>query len=72
MGDDYQLRVLTRCRVGHLFLRPGAVLLVPGDRLRAAAFLCRNGTARPADERTRLDVDLFIELQSAFAAQVPR
>jgi hypothetical protein len=60
--DRYCLRVLTRCRVAGLRLKPGATLLVPADKLGVAAHLTRCGTARPADERTRLDVALHLLL----------
>jgi hypothetical protein len=62
--DRYRLRILTRCRVAHLKLRPGSELLVPADRLRVAAHLVRCGTARPADTRTATDVALFEALRA--------
>ena len=66
-ADDarYQLRILTRCRVAGLKLLPGSVLLVPADRLVVAAHLTRCGTARPFDDRTRRDVELYELLRAA-------
>lgn len=55
----YRLRVLTRCRVASLLLKPGQLLCVSRDRLQVAAWLCRNRSARPADRATAVDVDLF-------------
>lgn len=62
--EPYRLRCLTRCRVAHLKLQPGAELLVPLDRLRVAAHLVRCRTARPLDERTRVDIELFERLRA--------
>ena len=70
LADDgrYQLLILTRCRVaGHRYA-PGSVLLVPADRLRVAAHLTRCKTARPFDERTKRDVELFELLRTTTAA----
>ena len=63
MNDmDYRLRILTRARVAGQLLRPGMVLVVPSDRLKVAAHLCRCRTGRPDDARTALDVELYLRL----------
>ncbi len=58
-GDHYVLRILTRCNVAGLKLRPGATLRVAPDKLRVVAHLVRCGTGRPADERTAVAVELY-------------
>ena len=63
-NQRYRVRILTRSRVAHLRLRPGQVLWLTGDKLRVAAHLCRCGTARPADSRTRLDIEVFEALRN--------
>jgi hypothetical protein len=60
MADEpYHLRILTRCNVAGLKLRPGATLRVAPDKLRVVAHLVRCGTGRPADEHTRTAVELY-------------
>jgi hypothetical protein len=63
--EGYNLRIVTRCRIAQLRLRPGSLLTVPADRLRVAAHLCRTGAARPADRRTAIDVELHQRLAAA-------
>ncbi len=57
--EPYHLRILTRCNVAGLKLRPGATLRVNPDKLRVVAHLVQCGTGRPADERTARDVALY-------------
>jgi hypothetical protein len=59
--DDtgYRLRILTRCNVAGLKLRPDATLRVNPDKLRVVAHLVRCGTGRPADQRTQTAVELY-------------
>jgi len=53
----------TRCRIAGTRYPVGTRLMIP--ELRVAAHLTRCGAARPADERTRLDVALFAALDAA-------
>jgi len=59
---DYRLFVRQRITIAGTRYQAGQVLLVPSNRLRVAAHLCRCGTARPADRATALDVELFQRL----------
>lgn len=61
----YRIKLVTRCTLQGTRWRVGAVISVPPDKLRVAAFMVRTGAARPADERTRLDVELFEALRAA-------
>jgi hypothetical protein len=54
----YRLAIIVRCRVAGIRLKPGDILSVPADKLKAAVGLCNNGTARPADRATDLAVQL--------------
>lgn len=63
--DGYRLRVLQRCTVAGSRFLVGQVLVVPAGRLRVAAWLCGNGSARPADKSTATDVALFEALRLA-------
>jgi hypothetical protein len=62
-SGDYLVRILRRCRVEKHRLAPGDLLTC--DFLRVAEHLVRCGTARPANERTRLDVELYSALRRA-------
>jgi hypothetical protein len=64
-ADWYYLRLTRRMRVQGRKYKAGQLLRVHDTRLRVAAWLTRTGAARPADARTRLDVDVFLELQRA-------
>ena len=57
--DAYRLRILKRCTVAGMRLRPGQVLWLNPDKLRVAAWLTANGCGRPNDERTALDVEVY-------------
>ena len=61
----YVVLMLKRCRIAGRLFKVGEELLIPAARLQVAANLCGTGAARPADERTALDVALLIELQRA-------
>ena len=56
---NYRLRILKRCRVAGMRLRPGQVLWLAPDKLKVAHWLCGNGCGRPADERTKTAVELY-------------
>ena len=60
MSDDrYRVKLLTRCTIAGVRWRAGAVISIPGDKLRVAAHLIRTGAAKAADDRTRLAVELY-------------
>jgi hypothetical protein len=61
----YRVKLLTRCTLAGVRWRVGAVISVPVDRLRVVEHLCRVNTARPFDERTAKDVELFRLLKRA-------
>ncbi len=62
--DNYRLRILKRCRVAGMLLRPGQVLWLAPNKLKIAHWLCDNGCGRPNDERTAVDVALFEALKA--------
>lgn len=60
----YAVIPLRRLTLGGKVRRVGDVVIICGQHdLKVAANLCRGGAARPADERTRLDVDLLLALR---------
>jgi len=61
----------TRCTIEGRRYPVGTIVTIPADRLRVAVWLCANGSARPADDRTRLDVELHQLLQAALGASGP-
>lgn len=61
----YRVLLVKRCRIDGKLYRVGTVLDVSDSRLRVAVNLCKTGAGRPADERTRLDVELFLRLAEA-------
>lgn len=63
--DYYALRLRTGCRIAGCRYAAGTLLRVSPTRLRVAAHLVRTGAARPADETTRRDVELFQLLDRA-------
>jgi hypothetical protein len=66
--DDgrYAIVLLKRQRLGGVLYRVGQVVLIRGLRhLRVAAHLVRVGAARPADQRTARDVEVYLALQAA-------
>ena len=66
-ADCYRLRALTRITLSGIRLRAGGEFLVPTNRLRVAAWLVRTGCARPLDEATRRDIELFERLQAVLS-----
>ena len=66
-ADDGRYAVLlrTRCRVAGKLYPAGTKLLITANRLRVAANFVKTGAARPADARTRLDVELYLALDAA-------
>ncbi len=51
--------MLRRVRIAGRLVPPGIVLAVSADHLRVAAFHCRTGAAKPADERTRHAIEML-------------
>jgi len=68
-ADPYRVRVLTRCRVAGLRLRPGQVLTVRRDRLSVVDNFERTGAGRPADAETERDLALWRLLREALPAR---
>lgn len=62
--DNYRLRILRRCTVAGMRLRPGQVLWLAPDKLKVVHWLTSNGCGRPNDERTAVDVALFEALKA--------
>jgi hypothetical protein len=61
----YRIKLLTRCTLAGRRWRVGTIIDVVPDRLRVVEHLCRTGAARPFDQRTARDVELFRLLQRA-------
>ena len=58
-GDGYRIRCLVRGRIGTLRFVPGTIMVIEGPTaLRVVSHLIRCKSARPLDERTRIDVEL--------------
>lgn len=72
MNDDvYRVKMLHRMTIAGRRYGVGEVILVPPNRLRVAAFWCRNGAAKPADAATARDVELFDLMVQALPVGVP-
>lgn len=57
---DVRLIALRRLRLGGKLFVPGQVIHVSGKgRVRASWGLCSTAQARPADDASRLDVELY-------------
>ncbi len=66
MPASYEVILLRRARLGGKLFRLGQRVVVGGDTaLRCCWSLCDSGQARPADERTRREVELFGLLRRA-------
>lgn len=71
MDDRYRVKLLTRTTIAGTRWRAGAIIAIPHDKLRVAAFLCRNGAAKPADAATARDVELFDLMVKALPVEAP-
>ena len=69
-AEPYHVRLTRRMRIAGKLYRAGEGVLVAASRLRVAAIWCRQGVAQPADERSRLAIDLCIALDDAEARQM--
>ena len=69
-ADPYHVRLTHRMRIAGKLYRAGEGVQVDASRLRVAALWCRQGVARPADERSRLAIALCHALDDAEARQM--
>lgn len=67
----YRVKLIRRVTIEGRRLPAGAVITVAPGKLAVASFLCRTGSAKPADAATARDVELFDLMVQALPVEAP-